>query len=557
MSKYNKTKVAPVVATVTTHQGGTGFALKPELELMSLLANGIKDTFYEKETEQDKRLANLINQLAKQDAILVAKMLIYTRAKIGQRSVTHRGAVELAKYMSGADWGKYFFDKRSRNGNAGGIVYRLDDILEIVACYAALNPSPTKRKDGKKTLRLPNSMKKGFKAALEQADEYEIAKYQGNTKEISLIDVVNLVHPTPTSKNANAFKKLMKGELTQFNTIEDKNTKAGQEVAAKVKEGEITEAEAKVELAKAKETNFKELVEDKVLGYLALIRNLRNIIQNTKDASLIKGVCDQLTDEKAIKKSLIFPHQIDLALEMLLVEGYDARAFIKSLNDAYELSIPNLSELGAHGRTAVVYDESGSMTSYKSFIAPGKTCSNAIAKAALITATLAKGLGADVYSFDSSCRKRSYNQGDTVNTLKNNFLVANGGGTNFSSIFPALTDRYDRIFIISDEQGSDKLGLTVENYKKKFGVDPYIYCINLNGYGTTMFKPSSKVFQVFGYSAEIYEIIKKYEVDYNTLLNEVKKIEFIPSEGAIARVATKKKEKKETRKPLGNLKKIS
>jgi hypothetical protein len=31
----------------------------------------------------------------------------------------------------------------------------------------------------------------------------------------------------------------MSGELKQFNTVEDKNTEAGQEVAAKVKSGEL------------------------------------------------------------------------------------------------------------------------------------------------------------------------------------------------------------------------------------------------------------------------------------------------------------------------------
>lgn len=554
MAKYNRKKVVPVAATVvTTHQGGTGFALKPELELMSLLANGISNTFYEKESTQDKRLADLINQLAKEDAVLVAKMLIYTRAKIGQRSVTHRGAVELAKHMSGEDWGKYFFTKRARNGNQGGIIYRLDDMLEIAACYAALNPSPNKRKNGSATLRLPNAMKKGFKVALEQADEYELAKYQGSNREISLVDIVNLVHPVKSEK----FDKLMNGTLKQFNTVEDKNTKAGQEIAAKVKEGELSETEAKVELAKAKEANFKELVTEEKIGYLALIRNLRNILKTgTTDAKLVQEINDQLTDEKAIKKSLIFPHQIDIALEELLSEGYDARKFIVALNQAYELAIPNLSELGAHGRTAVVYDSSGSMTT-KIQINKGKYGSvGAIEKASLIAATLAKGLNADVYTFGSGCKRVTYNPADSVNTIKNKFNKESMGGTSFSTIFPALSDRYDRIFIISDEQGSDQIGSTIENYKSKYSVNPYIYCINLCGYGSTMIKPGNKVFQLFGYSAEIYDIIKKYEVDYNALLNEVKKINFIPNVELTLKKELPKKRVKKIRKPLDNLKKI-
>lgn len=539
MAKYNSKKVAPVVATVVTHQGGTGFAQKPELELMSLLSNGISNTFYEKETEQDKRLANLIMEIGKTDPILVAKMLIYTRTKIGQRSVTHRGAVALAPLMSGNDWGKFFFAKRSRKENRGGIVYRLDDMLEIASCYLALNP-------GK---RLPNAMTKGFKAAIEQADEYELAKYQGNGKSISLIDLINLVHPKPSEKMKGAFTKLMGGDLKQFNTVEDKNTKSGQVIAVKVKAGEIDEEEAEVELAKAKEANFKELISTKdVIGYLALLRNLRNILKtNITDVQLINDTIAKLTDEKAIRQSLVFPHQLDIALEELLGEGYDARQFVNALNKAYELAIPNLSELGATGRTAVVYDESGSMTT-KIQIGAGKNGSvGAIEKAALIAATLAKGLNADVYAFASDCRVVNYNPNDSINTLKNSFNKSPGGSTYFGSIFSSLKSRYDRVFIISDMQGADGIGNTVEDYKRKFGVDPYIYCVNLCGYNNTMVKPNKKVFQIFGYSAEIYDIVKKSEVDLNAVLNEVKKIEFIPSKD-------KKEIVKESRKKLGKAK---
>lgn len=529
MSKYNK-KVTPVAATkVVTHQGGQGYALSPELELMSLLANGINNTFYEKETEQDKRLAEAITKVAAKDKELVAKMLVYTRAVLGQRSVTHRGAVALLPSLSGNELGKYLFTKRDRKDNSGGLIYRIDDMLEIAACYAALNPSPNKRKGGKSTLRLPNSVKKGFKIALESADEYELAKYQGTGRSVTLVDIVNLVHPAPSEKMKPVFEKLMKGELKQFNTVEDKNTKAGQVVASKVKEGIISKVEAEIELRAAKEATYKELVDTNKIGYLALLRNLRNILINVSDSQLIKDTCDALTNDKAIRKSLVFPHQIDLALEVLLNElGSKATAFVKALDTAYELAIPNLSEMGATGRTAVVYDSSGSMTAKIMINVSKKGSQGAIEKAALIAATLAKGLNADVYTFGNSCAPIKYNPNDSINTIKNIFNKANMGGTYWSTIFPALSAAYDRIFIISDEQGADAIGTTVEDYKRKFGVDPYVYCINLCGYGNTMMKPSKKVFQLFGYSAEIYEIVKKQEVDYNALLNEVKKINIVP-----------------------------
>lgn len=550
--KYNKTKVQPTAQSVVTHQGGDGYQFKPEFELMSLLANGIKDTYYEKESEQEKRLVSLVSQVADKDPLLVAKMLVYTRSESGQRSVTHRAAVALAPFISGKPWATDFFSKRERNANYGGIVYRIDDMLEIAACYSALNP-------GK---RLSNSMTRGFRAAFENADAYELAKYKGTDKGVKLIDLLNLVKPVETDRNGyvevdktkylNAVKNSKKGYqaklynelengklripalralvlglLEQFNTIEDKTSKLGQDVAAKVSSGALTTEQGAVALQKGKEEIFTKGLTDSSFGYAAVIGNLRNLILNATTGDSINAAVDQLTNAVGIRKSLIAPHKIDLALEVVLADigpGRLATPILSALSKAYELAIPNMSELGAVGTTAVVYDSSSSMST-RIQIGRGVTGSQgAIEKAALIAATLAKAFNADVYSFDATCRKMTYNPLDTINTIKNLFNRAPGGDTLFRTIFPALQKRYDRVFVISDGQGADHLGNTVGEYRQRFGVDPHVYSINLCGYNTTMFKPGSKIYQIFGYNADIYELISKMEVDPQVLLDEVKKI---------------------------------
>jgi hypothetical protein len=245
MARYNQ-KATPTVVPVVNHQGGQGYAYDAKTELVAILATGLDNKYYEKVGEREQRLANVIAEVAKKDKLFAAKALIYARTVMGQRTVTHFGAVELAKVLSGEMLGSKFFSKRSRKENKGGIIFRLDDMLEIAACYQARNPGKP----------LSNAIKKGFKSALESADEYELAKYQASNRDLSLVDVVNLVHPKPTGKMVEVFAKLMKGELKQFNTVEDKNTKAGQEVAAKVKAGEITKEEATAVLNQAKEDNF-------------------------------------------------------------------------------------------------------------------------------------------------------------------------------------------------------------------------------------------------------------------------------------------------------------
>jgi hypothetical protein len=317
----------------------------------------------------------------------------------------------------------------------------------------------------------------------------------------------------------------MKGELKQFNTVEDKNTESGKVVAAKLKSGEITKEQADVELMEAKESNYRDLITSKKIGYLALLRNLRNILKNSSDNDLIDGAIGLLVDEKFIKKSLVFPHQIDLALEVLLEEfptsNVSARKVFTALNTAYELSIPNLTELFTHGRTAVVFDTSASMTSKVTLAGGRKNGSDSrLGKAALVAATLAKGIGADVFHFASYCESVKFNPLDSVNTIKNNFVKLEGRvghGTDFNSIFNTLKGEYDRVFVISDMQGATYV-------KTSTYTNMHIYSIDMAGYGTTMFKPGSKIYSIFGYGSDIYELVKKVEIDPNVIISEIEKI---------------------------------
>ena len=158
MAKYN-------VKSVTTNEvvnknGGQGIKFSPELELVGLLATGMEGRFYEKENDREKRLFEVIKEVGKKDPELVAKALVYARTTMGQRSVTHVGAVAALGVLSGNPLGTRFFTKRSRKENKGGIVFRLDDMLEIISYYFLRNPNKP----------LPNSIKRGFKRALETAE---------------------------------------------------------------------------------------------------------------------------------------------------------------------------------------------------------------------------------------------------------------------------------------------------------------------------------------------------------------------------------------------------
>jgi 60 kDa SS-A/Ro ribonucleoprotein len=549
MSKYN-TKREPVVKSTTTHQGGTGFTQKPEHELIGILATGMGNTYYEREGEREIRFKALISAIASKDAEFAAKALIYARSVFGQRSVTHFGAVELIPHLQGNSLGKKFFSKRARKSNHGGIIYRLDDMTEILAAYLQKNGS---------NASIPNSIKRGFKEAIEASDAYELAKYQAKAKTVSLFDIVNLVHPKETEKNGAvkiprdeylkatkgtkfqvpegqeindlievpALRALVLGILKQFNTAEDKNTEAGKVVAEKIKSGEITKEAAEVELKARKSDNFKDLIETKTIGYLALLRNLRNIIK-TGDSVLLDKACTLLIEPSFVRNSLVWPHQIDLALEVMLTEfsGSAMSKVANALNTAYETAIPNLKELFPYGRTAVVFDSSGSMHTPVTTADQKRGRAGCLDKAALIAATLAKGLDADTYEFASRCQKLKYNPLDSVNSIKERLIRdAWGGGTNWSTIFPVLAQNgaYDRVFIMSDEQGADEVEGSYKSYCQQFGT-PHVYVINLCGYGPVMMKQTTRVHRIAGYTADIYETAKKTEIDPEAIITEINAI---------------------------------
>ena len=167
MGKFN-TKNEGVKPTETNFMGEMAFKLNDKEELVStVMTTFLQDAYYEKESEITKRILNLIDKV---DPLFCAKLAVYARNEGNLRSVTHLVSAYLARYMSMNDWGKRFYNK---------IVIRPDDMSEILSCYAALN-----KMDLKNVKKIPNSMKKGFKAALERLDAYQIDKYKMNRKNI-------------------------------------------------------------------------------------------------------------------------------------------------------------------------------------------------------------------------------------------------------------------------------------------------------------------------------------------------------------------------------------
>lgn len=199
-------------------------------------------------------------------------------------------------------------------------ISRADELAELLAVHAARNKvAPTALKPV-----LSAQMKRGLAAALAKFDEYGLAKYD-RANAIRLRDVIRLAHPKPASpEQAALWKRAIDGELVTPDTWE---------VALS---GGADKREA-----------FTRLISEGKLGYLALLRNLRNMTDAGVDTGLIR---DAILARKGAHNVLPFRYvaaaracpQMEPALDQALSEAV--------------LTMPAFS-----GKTIVLVDVSGSM----------------------------------------------------------------------------------------------------------------------------------------------------------------------------------------------------
>lgn len=481
MSKFNTT--LPKQKTLTENlAGGQAYKQSDELSLVSLLLTSfVNDQFYRNAKTSLEDLKKLVTNI--KDKEFVAKSAIFARDKFGMRSITHALAGELASQLNGAEWGKNFYQK---------VVVRVDDMTEILSYYLAY-------KTNKDNPKFPNSLKKGFAKAFDNFDNYQLAKYSGLNKEVKLVDVVNIVHPVPNIRNQESLGLIIKGELKNTETWESKLSSAGQT------------AESKEDLTKLKSDAWFDLISNKKLGLMAMIKNLRNII--TQSPESITLVCESLSDEKFIINSRVLPFRFLTAYEEVskLESSKEVRSVLNAISSAMDISCKNIP---IFEDTLFVVDVSGSMSGKPSEIA------------SLFAAMFAKSNNCDVMTFANHSNYVNYNPSDSVMSIRNSFIFS-GGGTNFKSIFTGANKAYKNIVIASDMQGwvgYTSPSLEFKNYKKKFNCEPHVFSLDLAGYGTLQM-PESQVYCLSGFSEKVFQIMELLKTDKNALYNQIKSIQ--------------------------------
>lgn len=459
MGKFSK----KVASSKTLNKAG-GYAYKHDVKtelVFSVLTTFLDNKYYESGSDRIERIKDLIS---KNKPEFVANLAVIARKEFNLRSVVTLLIGELARTHRGDSLVKDTIVKACT---------RVDDLTELVAYVGT---------------PLPKQVKRGVRNALLKFNRYQLAKYKGEGNDVSLVDVFNLVHPKvqhASEEQAQAWADLIKGDLKSFDTWET--------VISNCKPED-------------KKVEWQKLVAENKLGYMALLRNLNNLIKVDVDEQYLDMVIGKLTDKNEVLNSKQLPFRFVTAYEN--VSGN--RKLSNAISEAMDIAVSNTPEFA--GKTLIAVDVSGSMKG------------DPIDKASIFAATLFKShKDADLILFDE--RIAEVNIGDrspVIDLAQEIKRRATGGGTNTSLVFQyaqSKSKKYDRIIILSDNQswqdsyGWGSTGGTqkyYQAYKDAMSADPTIFALDIQGYGTKDIT-SSKVFHLAGWSERILDFMKEAE----------------------------------------------
>jgi hypothetical protein len=336
------------------------------------------------------------------------------------------------------------------------VISRADELAEFLAIYTGGGDRRmAKAGHGK---QFSAQVMKGLDQALRRFDAYQLAKYDRDGK-MKLRDVFRIVRPKPVDEAQAAFFKAAKdGTLPAPDTWE-----------------------VALSGGADKKDTFERLLRDDKLGYLALLRNLRNMAQAGVDEKLI---ADKIRLRKGAARVLPFRY---VAAARVVPQ------FERAIDQAL---LASLKELAAFpGATAILVDVSGSMDAKLS----GKSDMTR-ADAAATLAAIFPGDDVRVFAFSNNVIEVPARRGmagiDAI--LKS---IPHGGtflGGALAHVFKVAT--FDRLVVITDEQSHDRVG-------EPEGGPAYLINVasNRNGVGY------GRWIHIDGFSENVIRFMREYE----------------------------------------------
>jgi 60 kDa SS-A/Ro ribonucleoprotein len=406
-----------------------------------------------------------------------------------------------------------------------GVINRADEITELLACYETLN----KRTGTKKLNRLSKQLQKGLSTAFNRFDEYQFGKYNRDGA-IKLRDALFLVHPKAKDELQQLlFNKIVNNTLQTPYTWETELSALGQ--------FNFDSDEAKAIAFRAK---WEELIDSGKLGYMALLRNLRNIQEAGVSYPHFEKVCARLADADEVAKAKQFPFRYLAAYRELIAQdtatpikgltkklsalllgnkGYTGE-LLDALERAVQASAANVKGFDYETRVLLACDVSGSM----------QTPVSAKSKILLYDVGLMLAM-----LLQSRCKNVEVGMfGDSWKTIAvpRNNILGNvqefyrregevGYSTNGYLVIKDILQRrvqLDKVFLFTDAQlwnsnnTADHIQTLWLRYKAEVSPGAKLYLFDLQGYGKVPLQIlRNDVYLIAGWSDKVFEVLAALE----------------------------------------------
>lgn len=377
----------------TTHEGAPARRISPLAQLRRSIISCLlwEKEYYESGETIATRIAGLIASIS--DTKAISKLAIEARSIMNLRHMPLFIVREMARHPQ---------HRHMVASTLAAVIQRADELAEFLALYWL----PKKEK-------LAASVKKGLAMAFTKFNAHQLAKYNRDGA-VKLRDVLFLCHAKPLDEEqAATWKQLIAGTLPIADTWE-----------------------TALSAGKDKKETWERLMLEKQLGGLALLRNLRNMKQAGVDPKLMA------LNILAMDTARILPFRFIAAARFAPeLEPELETAMFKSIKD---------DEAELEGTTLILVDVSGSMDQPLSAKSDMRRIDAACGVAMVLREMAEKVI---VHTFSTTCVQVPSRRGFALRDA----IVASQphSSTHLGAALHAITDAYDRIVVITDEQSAD------------------------------------------------------------------------------------------------------
>jgi len=504
-----------------TFEGAAAWSRDAKSDLFLLAVTNFygEDTFYEKAGDRNQRFIELVHRVAAEDPQWLGQFLPWLRRDANIRTAAVVGAVEAARALSRD--GQPGTEVGPARRIIGATLLRADEPGEALSYYLQTY--------GRK---IPGPIRRGIADAAKRLfTERNFIKWDSDRSSVRMADVVELTHPTPSP--VERFDSRTRGQSALFKYMLDsrrrptdipvelemmryrdsilrdlQDPKERMAILAAPNVGEVlAEAGMTWETLSSSGPMDKAAWEAIIpnMGYMALLRNLRNFQEAGISDEMVHEVALTLSQQTAVLNSRQLPYRFLSAY----LEATNA-AWAQPLETAMQYATANIPALS--GSTLVLVDTSSSMTtlglSKKSKITP------MMAGALFGVALAAKGEKVNLFGYADGFFAHPVRKGSGVLRETERFVARVGEvghGTQTAAALKATWSGEDRVVIVTDGQTFGYWNNPRYDVGKQIPDNVPIYAFNMLGYAPAMMETSTTRHELGGLTDRTFAMIPLVE----------------------------------------------